>query len=234
MVLEEAGAPDAGASPTLPRWVERCALARPQDAASYERTKRALDVVLVLATSPIWLPLLGVVAIVARLSSLQQAVFYCQMRTGRGGCRFGMYKFRTMITREDSISEGGLVPDVYQGPWRPVKEEMNPRITPFGRALRRTSLDELPQLLNVLRGDMSLVGPRPTSFPPETYGPGEHRRLDVPQGLTGLWQVLARGETDFDQWVAYDVEYSRRRGLLLDMKILLRTVPAVLRQRGAC
>jgi lipopolysaccharide/colanic/teichoic acid biosynthesis glycosyltransferase len=109
----------------------------------------------------------------------------------------------------------------------------DPRVTRLGVFLRKTSLDEAPQLWNILRGDMSLVGPRPTSFPANTYDLWHTERLEVVPGLTGLWQVAGRGEIDFDDRVRLDITYVRNRSLSLDLSILLRTIPAVLSQRGA-
>jgi lipopolysaccharide/colanic/teichoic acid biosynthesis glycosyltransferase len=109
----------------------------------------------------------------------------------------------------------------------------DPRITPIGRILRRTSLDELPQLINVLKGDMSLVGPRPTSFSPATYEPWQTARLSVRPGVTGLWQVEGRGRVDFDDRLRLDLTYIERRGFFYDLWILLRTIPAVIQQRGS-
>ncbi len=113
------------------------------------------------------------------------------------------------------------------------KMEQDPRITRVGAIMRKTSLDELPQLWNIFCGDMSLVGPRPTSFGVDTYRPWHAERLEVKPGLTGLWQITARGDLDFDYRVRLDIAYVRQRSLLLDFWILLRTVPSVLAQRGA-
>jgi lipopolysaccharide/colanic/teichoic acid biosynthesis glycosyltransferase len=109
----------------------------------------------------------------------------------------------------------------------------DPRVTSVGIFLRRTSLDEAPQIWNVIRGDMSLVGPRPTSFPAQTYDLWHTERLEVVPGLTGLWQVSGRGEVGFDERVRLDIDYVRNQSLPLDLSILLRTIPAVLSQRGA-
>jgi lipopolysaccharide/colanic/teichoic acid biosynthesis glycosyltransferase len=117
--------------------------------------------------------------------------------------------------------------------WPDFKITNDPRITRMGRFLRKTSLDELPQLLNVLRGDMSLVGPRPTSFSPETYELWQTERLDVMPGITGLWQIMGRGSMEFDDRVRLDVAYIERRCVWLDIQILLRTVAVVWKQRGA-
>jgi len=117
--------------------------------------------------------------------------------------------------------------------WPDFKITDDPRITRVGRILRRTSLDELPQLFNILKGEMSFVGPRPTSFHPDTYKLWHTERLDVVPGLTGLWQVIGRGTMEFDDRVRLDIAYVRRRSLLFDLVILMRTATAVLKQEGA-
>jgi lipopolysaccharide/colanic/teichoic acid biosynthesis glycosyltransferase len=117
--------------------------------------------------------------------------------------------------------------------WPDFKITDDPRITPFGKFLRKTSLDELPQLINVLRGDMSLVGPRPTSFGPETYKLWHTSRLDVMPGITGLWQIFGRAQLEFDDRLRLDIAYIERASLWLDIQILLLTVIAAFQQRGA-
>jgi lipopolysaccharide/colanic/teichoic acid biosynthesis glycosyltransferase len=117
--------------------------------------------------------------------------------------------------------------------WPDFKIPDDPRITRMGKILRKTSLDELPQVLNILSGEMSLVGPRPTSFSPTTYDLWHTERLDVTPGLTGLWQILGRGSMEFDERVRLDVAYIERRGLLLDWLILIHTALAVVQRRGA-
>jgi lipopolysaccharide/colanic/teichoic acid biosynthesis glycosyltransferase len=142
-----------------------------------------------------------------------------------------MFKFRTMVQNATQL-RSQLVGDVASnGP--DFKMLNDPRVTRVGNFLRKTSLDELPQLWNVIRGDMSLVGPRPTSFGSETYALWQTERLEVKPGLTGLWQIEKRGDLDFDERVRLDIAYLRNRSLRLDLWILLRTVPAVLEQRGA-
>jgi lipopolysaccharide/colanic/teichoic acid biosynthesis glycosyltransferase len=117
--------------------------------------------------------------------------------------------------------------------WPDFKIANDPRVTRIGRILRATSLDELPQIFNVLAGDMSWVGPRPTSFSADTYQPWHRGRLAVPPGITGLWQIRGRSDIDFDERVILDMEYIRRRGFFYDLGILLATVFAVIRRRGA-
>jgi lipopolysaccharide/colanic/teichoic acid biosynthesis glycosyltransferase len=115
----------------------------------------------------------------------------------------------------------------------PLKLEHDPRITRLGRILRKTSLDELPQLLNIVSGDMSLVGPRPTSWSPESYKLWHTERLDVLPGITGLWQVFGRGSQDFDDWLRWDIQYIEKRSLWFDFVILIKTFTVLFKQRGA-
>src|SRR5919201_4468919 len=151
-------------------------------------------------------------------------------RTGRDGKRFRMLKFRTMVANAEELKAELAHLNVL--PASDFKIPNDPRITRVGRFLRRTSLDELPQLLNVLAGDMALVGPRPTSFAPSTYRLWHTYRLEVTPGITGLWQVRGRNQTTFDERLRLDIEYIEHRSFGLDLKILLQTVPTVLRRTG--
>ncbi len=193
--------------------------------------KRALDLALVILTLPIWLPLLAVIAAAIAITSPGASVVFTQQRTGKGGRRFTMYKFRTMVPNAEQLK--AQYAHLNELPWPDFKITNDPRVTRLGRYLRKTSLDELPQLMNVLRGDMSLVGPRPTSFGPETYKLWHTERLDVMPGITGLWQITGRAKIDFDQRLRLDIAYIERASLSLDLNILFRTVIAVFRQRGA-
>jgi exopolysaccharide biosynthesis polyprenyl glycosylphosphotransferase len=182
---------------------------------------------LLLATAP----LLLVVAAVIRATSDGPALFV-QRRVGLNGREFDLYKFRSMVADAEA-RKGELLPhNEMSGP--AFKIANDPRITPIGRLLRRTSLDELPQLLNVLRGDMSLVGPRP-AVPMEVHGYArwQRRRLSVKPGITCLWQISGRNDVDFDTWMKLDLSYIDNWSLWLDLKIILYTIPAVLLARGA-
>jgi len=192
--------------------------------------KRAIDLILCLAALPLVAPVLLVCALLVRLSG-RGPLFFVQLRTGLGGRRFRMFKFRTMVPEAASMKEGMRAELGIEGP--DFKLAHDPRVTRIGQFLRRTSLDETPQIWNVLRGDMTLVGPRPTSFDASTYALWHTERLDVVPGLTGLWQIERRGDIDFDDRVRLDIAYVRQRSLRLDLEILLRTLPAVLSQRGA-
>ena len=193
--------------------------------------KRPVDLLLVTGGLVlIWPVLLVIVAIVA-LSS-PGGVFFVQTRIGRDGKPFGMIKFRSMY-RDAEAGRAALLAQSDR-PGICFKSRNDPRITPVGRILRRLSLDELPQLFNVLKGEMSLVGPRP-ALPEEVraYPPAAFERLSVLPGITGLWQVSGRAEIGFDQMVELDCAYARNGRLAFDLVILLRTVHAVLSGRGA-
>lgn len=189
-----------------------------------------LDLFVCLLVLPVVLPVALLCALLVRCSG-PGPLFFVQERTGRGGRRFRMLKFRSMVPEAPRLKDEIRAALNVTGP--DFKLEDDPRVTRFGRFLRRTSLDELPQLWNVLKGDMSLVGPRPTSFDATTYDLWHTERLEVAPGLTGLWQVARRGDIDFDDRVRLDIAYVRNRSLRLDLAILLRTIPAVLSQRGA-
>jgi lipopolysaccharide/colanic/teichoic acid biosynthesis glycosyltransferase len=193
--------------------------------------KRAFDLTFVCATAPFWLTSLALVALSVKISNPRWPVFFVQPRTGLGGRRFGMLKFRTMVP--DAEDRKADLLHLNQLSWPDFKVARDPRVTRIGRILRKTSLDELPQVWNVLRGEMSLVGPRPTSFHPDTYENWHTVRLDVPPGLTGLWQVEARSSVEFDERLRLDVEYIRNQGFFYDLGILMRTVVAVLKARGS-
>lgn len=198
---------------------------------AYLIEKRAMDLLLVILSMPFWLPAISLVALLVWVDSPGAPVFFVQRRTGKGGKRFDMYKFRTMVPDAEALKKKYMHLNELQ--WPDFKITNDPRITRVGRILRKTSLDELPQIINVLKGDMSLVGPRPTSFGSETYDLWHTERLDVQPGLTGLWQIIGRGETEFDSRLRLDIAYIERRCITLDIQILLRTVVSVLQRKGA-
>lgn len=216
-------------SPVERPWYERDHF-RFTEVDDYLRMKRALDVGLCLAALPILLPVLALCCLVIILDSPGPPLF-AQMRTGAGGRRFEMYKLRTMSL--DAEERKRPLGKLNQVSWPDFKISQDPRITRVGRFFRKTSLDELPQIFNVLVGEMSLVGPRPTSFSSSTYSSWHTARLDVQPGLTGLWQVEGRNDLDFDDRVRLDIAYARHRSPGLDLQILARTVPRVLSCRGA-
>lgn len=197
----------------------------------YAIAKRIMDITLTVLAAPVWLPLIGIIALAVALTSPGGGVFFIQQRTGRGGRQFGMCKFRTMVPNAEALKE--KYAHLNELKWPDFKITNDPRVTRVGRILRKTSLDELPQLFNVLRGDMSLVGPRPTSYSPQTYLLWHTARLDVLPGITGLWQATYRSTVDWDNKSRLDIAYVERRCLALDIEILLRTIPMVLAARGA-
>jgi lipopolysaccharide/colanic/teichoic acid biosynthesis glycosyltransferase len=200
--------------------------------------KRGLDLVLASLALLVLSPLLAALWLAVRLSSPGPAVFR-QERLGRGERPFTMLKFRSMTTGASDAIHRDYVSRMLTGDG-PVettnglyKLDGDPRITPLGGWLRRTSLDELPQLVNIVRGEMSLVGPRPVlAWEAELFSPEARARFQTRPGLTGLWQVSGRNTLTMPQALALDVEYVRRQSLWLDLSILARTVPAQMR-RGA-
>jgi lipopolysaccharide/colanic/teichoic acid biosynthesis glycosyltransferase len=198
---------------------------------AYLLAKRIMDLSLVLVTMPLWLPLNGIIALMIRITSPGEPALFKQLRTGKGGRRFYMYKFRTMVPNAEELKSQYAHLNELQ--WPDFKITNDPRITPVGKFLRKTSLDEIPQFFNILKGEMSLVGPRPTSFGPETYELWQTSRLDVMPGLTGLWQIMGRAQLEFDDRLRLDIAYIERASLWLDINILLRTVLAVFESRGA-
>jgi len=198
---------------------------------TYLKAKRVMDLLLVVVTLPLWLPLIGIIALIIRITSPGAPVVFTQLRTGKGGSRFHMYKFRTMVPKAEELKANYAHLNELQ--WPDFKITNDPRITPIGKFLRKTSLDEIPQLFNVLKGEMSLVGPRPTSFGPETYKLWHTSRLDVMPGITGLWQIFGRAKLEFDDRLRLDIAYMERASLRLDIYILLMTVFAVFQQRGS-
>ena len=198
---------------------------------AYLAAKRVMDLTIVLLAAPFWLPVIGLIALLIKVQEPRGSIFFPQLRTGKGGKRFKMYKFRSMVMNAEELKVKYAHLNELQ--WPDFKITKDPRITRLGRILRKTSLDELPQLFNVLKGDMSLVGPRPTSFGSETYDLWHTERLDVQPGLTGLWQIIGRGESEFDDRLRMDIAYIEHRCLSLDLIILFMTVFAALQQRGA-
>lgn len=197
---------------------------------SYEIAKRTMDLSLIFLCVPLLLPV-GLLCFAAvKVGSPDGPVVFVQQRTGRGGHRFRMYKFRTMVPDAEKLKRELAYLNRLQ--WPDFKVDNDPRMTRVGRILRRLSLDELPQIINVMKGEMSLVGPRPTSFGPDTYTPWQKRRLEAAPGLTGLWQIVGRGEMEFDQRVRLDLAYIERAGLSVDVKIILRTFGAILGYKG--
>jgi lipopolysaccharide/colanic/teichoic acid biosynthesis glycosyltransferase len=196
----------------------------------YLLEKRVLDVIICLLLLVVAVPLLLLCILAIRLDTPGPALFG-QERTGRDGRRFRMLKLRTMVANAEELKP--LLAHLNVLPPPDFKIPDDPRITRVGRFLRATTLDELPQLWNVLRGDMSIVGPRPTSFATARYELWHTSRLDVPPGITGLWQIEGRNITSFDQRLRLDMEYIRRRSVPYDLVLIARTAGVVFRRSGA-
>ena len=193
--------------------------------------KRVLDVTLTLLGMPIWGSISIFIALLVKFTS-PGPVLLRQTRIGRNGRPFEFLKFRSMVANAEELKAQLMAQNEADGPLFKLKND--PRITPVGRVLRKTSLDEFPNFWNVLRGEMSLVGPRP-AIPEEVlqYKPEHHLRLEVMPGITGLWQVTGRSDSSFDEYVRLDVYYAEHWSVWLDIRILLATIPAWLWGRGA-
>lgn len=194
----------------------------------YETAKRALDFFGALAGLLIVLPICAVIAILVKLDS-RGPILFRQKRPGKDGRPFTILKFRTMRKgAEEKLAE---VTDIHDTEDPLIRVEADPRVTRLGRLLRMTSIDELPQLINVLRGEMSLVGPRPISRP--IHDPRDPLRLKVRPGITGLWQISGRKNENTDFMLGKDMTYLQRRSLSFDLLLLLKTVKAVMKADGA-
>ncbi len=199
---------------------------------SIPRWKRLLDVSVFLLATPILLPLMMAVAILVRIVS-EGPILFRQERVGYLGQRFMCFKFRTMFVNADTTVHQGHLDHLMDSDTPLVKMDAkgDPRIIPFGKLLRATGLDELPQLINVLRGEMSLVGPRPClPYEYNKYQRWHKERFNTLPGLTGLWQVGGKNKTTFTEMICLDIRYARTKTLWLDLKILLKTFPAIMAQ----
>ena len=188
----------------------------------YEAIKRLIDIICsfvgILAFSPLFI----IIAIIIKFTS-KGPVFFSQKRVGKYGREFDMYKFRSMVVNAEELKEKLAAQNEMSGPMFKMKDD--PRVTKVGKFIRKTSLDELPQLWNVLKGDMSLVGPRP-SLPKEVaqFEDWMYKRLEVKPGLTCYWQVSGRNNIDFEDWMKLDVKYVEERNLWIDIKLICKTV----------
>src|SRR2546421_365696 len=192
--------------------------------------KRIMDLLLSAVALLLLWPLLLAITLAVKLES-SGPVIYASLRAGKKGQKFSCYKFRTMFDGADGLRDSLRQFNQRQDPFFKIADD--PRVTQLGHFLRKYSLDELPQFWNVLKGDMSLVGPRPHPLDDYVrYRPDHHRRLDVKPGITGLWQIIARANPSFETCMKLDLEYMKHWSLLLDFKILMRTVPTVLSGGG--
>jgi len=202
-----------------------------EESRLYPLAKRALDLALSAVGLVLFGPLLIYLAIMVKLESAGP-VFFRQRRVGKGGRLFTCLKIRSMVVNAEELKDSYEHLNESDGAAFKIRDD--PRVTRVGKFVRRSSLDEFPQLWNVLRGEMSMVGPRP-QIPEEVaqYTPEQRERLLVKPGITCLWQISGRNDLDFDAWMELDREYIHRRSLMLDISILLRTLPAVIARKGA-
>ncbi|MDN3450100.1 sugar transferase [Planococcus sp. APC 3906] len=194
-----------------------------QEAKYYFFFKRMIDVTFSLMGMLLLLPLFLVIYILIKAEDMHGSVLFKQQRVGKNGELFYMYKFRSMVSNAEALKEALLQQNEATGPVFKIKYD--PRVTKVGRVIRRMSIDELPQLINVLRGEMSLVGPRP-ALPDEVeqYTEYEKQRIQVTPGLTCYWQVSGRSNIRFDEWIALDLKYIEQKSLWVDFKLIFKTV----------
>ncbi|ALA53340.1 sugar transferase [Shouchella clausii] len=192
------------------------------DSIGYLFIKRTLDIVASLIGMVVLFPSLVLVALLIKIEDPKGPIFFKQTRVGKDGKQFSMYKFRSMVSNAEDLLEDLLDNNEVSGLMFKMKDD--PRVTKVGKFIRKTSIDELPQLLNVLKGDMSLVGPRPP-LPREVaeYSTYHKQRLLVKPGCTGVWQVSARNSVGFEEMVKLDLEYMENRNIILDLKIIFKT-----------
>jgi lipopolysaccharide/colanic/teichoic acid biosynthesis glycosyltransferase len=224
--------PGARAALELVPWLVRYRRRATPPGRGYRAVKRLLDLAAVVVLAPLWAPVYAACAAAVKADSPGGPVLFSQPRTGIDGRRFHVKKLRTMVP--DAEERKAELAHLNEREWPDFKITDDPRVTRVGRFLRTTSLDEVPQVLNVATGELSLVGPRPWSKGMDAHVRNwEVARYAVPAGLTGLWQISARDAGSFTERVRLDLAYTQRRCLRLDLEILLRTIPAVLRRRGA-
>ena len=197
----------------------------------YRVLKRSTDIVITVLLFILFLPIIPVVTVLIKLDS-RGPILFKQKRVGKNGKEFDFFKFRSMVQGAENVINALRPLSAADGPIFKLKDD--PRVTPVGRFLRRSSLDELPQLINVLKGDMSIVGPRP-NLPSEVahYQPWQRRRLNVTPGITCLWQIAGRSHIGFNEWMRLDLEYIQKRSYATDLKIMVKTLPAVIARKGA-
>ncbi len=204
----------------------------PQNSTVYLVTKRIIDISVAIIGLLIFSPIMLIVAIAIKLEDIRGPILFSQVRIGYLGNEFKIYKFRSMyVDAEERLQELQHLNE-QTGPVFKIKND--PRITKVGKFIRKTSLDELPQLVNVLKGDMSIVGPRP-SLPSEVaqYNDYQKQRLLVKPGITCVWQVSGRNKIGFEEWVELDLEYIKNQSISFDIKLILKTIPVLLGDRNA-
>ena len=196
---------------------------QPKEGPIYLFFKRAMDIIGSLCGIILLSPLLIIVALAIKIEDPKGSVFFSQKRCGKDNKLFPMYKFRSMVSNAEELLEELMEHNEMDGPVFKIKDD--PRITRVGKFIRKTSIDELPQLFNILRGDMSIVGPRP-AIPHEVaeYSDYHKQRLLVKPGLTCIWQVSGRNSIGFEEWMDMDLEYIEKRNLWMDIKLIFKTV----------
>lgn len=197
----------------------------------YEAIKRLIDIICSFVGILVLSPLFIIIAIIVKFTS-KGPVFFSQKRVGKNGKEFAMYKFRSMVVNAEELKEKLATQNEMSGPMFKMKDD--PRVTKVGKFIRKTSIDELPQLWNVLKGDMSLVGPRP-SLPKEVaqFDKWMHKRLEVKPGLTCYWQVSGRNNIDFEDWMKLDIKYVDERSTWIDIKLIFKTVGVLFGDKNA-
>lgn len=197
----------------------------------YEAIKRLIDITCSFVGILVLSPLFIIIAIIIKFTS-KGPVFFSQKRVGKYGREFDMYKFRSMVVNAEELKEKLAAQNEMSGPMFKMKDD--PRVTKVGKFIRKTSIDELPQLWNILKGDMSLVGPRP-SLPKEVaqFEDWMHKRLEVKPGLTCYWQVSGRNNIDFEDWMKLDIKYVDERNLWIDIKLIFKTVGVLFGDKNA-
>ncbi|MCD2502302.1 sugar transferase [Clostridium sp. NSJ-145] len=202
-----------------------------QKSKNYKFLKRGIDVIASLCGLILLSPILLVTMVLIKLES-KGPVIFSQERVGRYGKKFKMYKFRSMVVNAEELKKNLEAQNEMSGPMFKMKDD--PRVTKVGRFIRKTSLDEIPQLVNILKGDMSLVGPRP-SLPKEVeqFESWMNKRHEVKPGLTCYWQVSGRNNIDFEEWMKLDIKYVEERSLLIDIKLILKTVLVLFGDKNA-
>ena len=198
----------------------------------YLTSKKIIDILFSLLGIIMLFPLFIFIAVIIKVEDPNGPVFFKQLRTGKNGKHFYMYKFRSMVTNAEELKTLLFTKNEATGPVFKMKND--PRVTKVGRIIRKTSIDELPQLLNVLKGEMSLVGPRPP-LPEEVekYSSYERQRLSITPGLTCYWQVSGRSNISFQQWIVLDLKYIEERNLLIDLKLIFKTIFVLFGSKGA-
>ena len=196
---------------------------QPKEGSIYLFFKRAMDIIGSLCGIILLSPLLIIVALAIKIEDPKGSIFFSQQRCGKDNQLFPMYKFRSMVSNAEELLEELMEHNEMDGPVFKIKDD--PRITRVGKFIRKTSIDELPQLFNILKGDMSIVGPRP-AIPHEVaeYSNYHKQRLLVKPGLTCIWQVSGRNSIGFDEWMDMDLEYIEKRNLWMDIKLIFKTV----------